>query len=66
MGEETGRKLGMPVDQFTDAAYNKLVAGEENIFISSVGGSSIEQFLEIVNKREEAFNRLSALFRSFH
>lgn len=63
MGAEVGRKLGMPLDQFTDEAWKELCSGKQNIFVGTVGASSKEQFMEIVARREEAFDRLSSLFR---
>lgn len=64
MGVEAGRKMGMPVEQFTEEAYGELVNETENIVIGNVGGSSKEQFLEISEKRQEAFDRLTVLLRS--
>jgi short-subunit dehydrogenase involved in D-alanine esterification of teichoic acids len=64
MGVEAGRKMGMPVELFTEEAYGELVNGTENIVIGNVGGSSKEQFLEIAEKRQEAFERLTVLLRS--
>ncbi|KAF2797527.1 oxidoreductase [Melanomma pulvis-pyrius CBS 109.77] len=63
MGIEAGRALGMPVEQFTHEAYLELVRGNENIIIGGVGGSTKEQFLEIVERRKEAFERLGKLLR---
>jgi len=65
MGAEAGRKMGMPVEQFTEEAYRELVNEVENIVIGNVGGSSKEQFLEIAEKRQEAFERLTLLMRSY-
>jgi short-subunit dehydrogenase involved in D-alanine esterification of teichoic acids len=64
MGVEAGRKIGMPVELFTEEAYGELVNETENIVIGNVGGSSKEQFLEIAEKRQEAFERLTVLLRS--
>lgn len=63
MGAEAGRALGMPVEQFTQEAYLELVRGKENIVIGGVGGSTKEQFLEIVERRKGAFERLGKLLR---
>lgn len=64
VGAEVGRKMGMPVERFTDEAWKELESGKENVIIGSVGGSSKEQFSEIVERREEAFGRLAKLLRS--
>ncbi|KAF2190157.1 short-chain dehydrogenase/oxidoreductase [Zopfia rhizophila CBS 207.26] len=63
MGQEAGRAIGMPVTAFADAAYKELTGGNENIIIGSVAASSMEQFMEIVNLRREAFDRLAMLLR---
>ena len=39
----------MPLDQFTDAAYNGLAAGKDQIVVGSIGLS--ETFNEIIDKR---------------
>jgi len=46
MGEEKGRQLGMPLDDFTDAA-NGLSSGSDQIIIGSV------TFQDIVDKEED-------------
>ncbi|KAF2736062.1 putative NADP(+)-dependent dehydrogenase [Polyplosphaeria fusca] len=60
-----GRKMGMPVEAFTDAAYAGIAAGTDNVLVGSIGGSSEEQFVDIVDRREAAFDRLSELIRKF-
>ena len=61
MGSETGRQLGMPVDKFTDAAYEGLASGKDQIVIGAIGPA--ETFNEIVDKRRLAFENLSKLMR---
>ncbi|KAF2260138.1 oxidoreductase [Lojkania enalia] len=56
-----GQKLGMPVSEFTDLAYKELASENEEIIIGSIGGSTREQFMEIVDKRREAFYRIMQL-----
>ncbi|KAF2112879.1 oxidoreductase [Lophiotrema nucula] len=65
MGEK-GRKMGMPADEFAEATYSELTKGTENVIIGTIGGSSVEQFVEIVDKREEAFQRLVELLKTLH
>jgi short-subunit dehydrogenase len=65
MGAEAGRKMGMPVEQFTEETYGELVNGIENIVIRNVGGSTKEQFLEIAERRQEAVERLTILIKSY-
>ena len=57
MGEERGRSMGMPVNEFTDKAYAGLVSGTDHVIIGSVGPEDL--FLEIAHKRREAFDSLS-------
>lgn len=48
MGEEAGRRLGMPLNAFTEEAYKELAAGNDQIVIGSVGPA--ETFNEIIDK----------------
>jgi hypothetical protein len=48
----------MPVNQFAEQVYKELVSGNENIIIGSVAGSTHEQFMEIVDRRDQAVERL--------
>ncbi|KAJ5691961.1 hypothetical protein N7462_001384 [Penicillium macrosclerotiorum] len=64
MGEETGRSLGMPLEEFTDQAFSGLAVGKDQVIIGSVG--PVETFNEIVDKRREAFSNLAKLMRSSH
>lgn len=66
MGEEVGRKMGVPVTQFVDETWAEMVAGEKDIYVGSIGASTKEQFMEIADKRAEAIERLNKLLRSFH
>lgn len=66
MGSESGRKFGMLMEDFVDQAYVGLAGGRTEIFPGCIGGSTKDQFMDIVEKRDEAFARLSKLVRSFH
>jgi short-subunit dehydrogenase len=61
MGEKAGRAFGMPMDEFVEQTWAGLVKGKNDIFPGTVGGSTKEQFLEIVRVREEAVDRMSAM-----
>jgi hypothetical protein len=61
MGEEAGRKLGMPLDIFTEEAYKGLAAGHDQIVIGSIGPA--ETFNEIIDKRRSAFTSLAKMMR---
>jgi len=61
MGEEKGRQLGMPLDQFTDAAYRGIASGSDQVVIGSVGPE--ETFNDIINKRRTACENLSKILR---
>ncbi|CAO2648852.1 Nn.00g098010.m01.CDS01 [Neocucurbitaria sp. VM-36] len=63
MGKESGSKYGMPLTDFVDQAYAELAEGRGDIYPGTVGGSTKEQFLELVKLRDEAFSRLSSLVR---
>ena len=61
MGEEKGRAVGMPLDEFTDQAYKGLAAGKDQVFIGSIGPP--EPFYDIVNKRRTAAENLAKVMR---
>ncbi|KAH4206120.1 hypothetical protein HBI26_048790 [Parastagonospora nodorum] len=63
MGKSAGRSFGMSLDEFVEETWAGLEANENDIFPGTVGGSTKEQFLEIVRLREEAFDRISGLVR---
>ena len=64
MGDR-GRSIGMPLDEFSDKAYEGLMAGEDQIIIGTVGlageGGPAEMFLEVVEKRRSVFEWLSKM-----
>lgn len=63
MGKKEGSAFGMPMEDFVRDAWAGLVEGNNDIFPGTVGGSTKEQFLEIVRVREEAVDRLSGLMK---
>ena len=62
MGEEAGRKLGMPLDAFTEEAYEELSSGKDQIIIGSIGPA--DTFNEIIDKRRAAFEALTKMIRA--
>lgn len=60
MGEEIGRKIGMPLDAFTEEAYSGLVAGNPTTYVGSIGNADI--FKEVVEKQMFLFNFLTGIF----
>lgn len=64
MGKESGSKFGMPLADFVGQASAGLAEGKVEIYPGTVGGSTKEQFLELVEKRDEAFARLSKLLQN--
>jgi short-subunit dehydrogenase involved in D-alanine esterification of teichoic acids len=56
-----GRKMGMPADEFIDAAYKGLVAGSDQIVIGTIGPQ--ERFDGIINQRRAAFEDLAKLMQ---
>jgi hypothetical protein len=55
----------MPLDDFSDQAYEGLMAGKDHIIIGTVGpagpGSPAELYLEVVQKRSSVFEWLSKM-----
>ncbi len=64
MGDARGRGLGMPIDDFINAAYHGLASGSDQIIIGSVGPA--EPFNDIVDKRRAAFQNLAKMMRGAH
>jgi short-subunit dehydrogenase len=64
LGRPAGRAFGIPIEDFVSETWPGLIAGERDVFPGTVGGSTKEQFLEIVRVRDEAFGRISALVRT--
>jgi hypothetical protein len=64
MGDH-GRKIGMPLDEFSDKAYELLMTGKDQIIIGTVGpagaGGPAEMFLEVIEKRRSVFEWLSRI-----
>ncbi|KAF2810409.1 short-chain dehydrogenase/oxidoreductase [Mytilinidion resinicola] len=58
-----GREMGMPVADFTDAAFAGLASGNDEIFIGDLSVVSAERLGRIVNERRSAFNDLSKMLR---
>jgi hypothetical protein len=61
MGEEAGRKVGMPIDAFTEEAYAGLLTGKDLVSIGSIGEPGV--FNDIVEKRMSLFNLLAKMMR---
>ena len=53
--------MGMPVDMFTEKAWQGLVSGSDQIVIGAIGPE--ETFREIVSKRRAAFDGLARMIR---
>lgn len=62
MGKEVGSKLGMPLDTFADLAFQRLVAGQDQIVIGSIGPA--ERFNAIIDQRRAAFEDLAEVMRA--
>ncbi|KAL4945677.1 hypothetical protein BDV06DRAFT_219070 [Aspergillus oleicola] len=61
MGTQKGRNLGMPVDEFTDKAFEGLLEGKDQIVIGAIGEPGV--FNGIVDKRREVFGGLARVMR---
>ena len=64
MGEAAGRTFGMPLDAFTDEAWSRLRAGDDEIIIGTIGGTPRDKLLELFAQRDAAFGRLSLIKRN--
>ncbi|KAK9235088.1 putative short-chain dehydrogenase reductase [Lipomyces kononenkoae] len=64
LGEEQGRSMGMPVNEFVQKAYDKISAGEEIVIIGPF--FSEEKYMDVVTKRQQLLDGLSnMLLRHF-
>ena len=67
MGEDAGRKIGIPLDVFTEEAFKELSSGNDQIIIGNIGpGAGIiprEEFNALVDKRRSTFTSLATLMR---
>lgn len=67
MGVETGRKMGMPLDVFSEQAFQGLISGSDQIIIGNIGpGAGIvpkEEFDTLVDKRRSIFTALAKRMR---
>jgi short-subunit dehydrogenase len=60
---EIHANYGMLLEDFVNEAWVGLIKGSENIYPGCVGGTTKEQFLELVKIRDEATGRMSGLLR---
>jgi short-subunit dehydrogenase involved in D-alanine esterification of teichoic acids len=63
MGQEAGRKLGMPLGAFADLAYEGLAAGEDQLVIGTLFGQPEGTLDGIIDKRRTAFEALAERMR---
>ena len=61
MGEDRGRIFGMPLEEFSNKAFDGLFSGSDQIVIGSIGPE--DTFNEIVDKRRTAFQNLAKMMR---
>ncbi|KAH8898976.1 NAD(P)-binding protein [Thozetella sp. PMI_491] len=61
MGEEAGRSMGMPVDQFVDETYAQLAAGAESVMVGTLGGTPKEEVYEVIERLGKMRDRLTTL-----
>jgi hypothetical protein len=59
MGVEVGRKLGMPLDQFTAAAWAGLTSGDEEIYVGVLMPVIDSDYQELVKRRRKAITGLT-------
>lgn len=64
MGEQVGRNVGMPLDQFVNEAFEGFQAGRDQIIVGSIGPAEV--FHEIVDKRRKVFDQLAQMMRQMH
>ncbi|KAL8867919.1 MAG: hypothetical protein Q9174_005345, partial [Haloplaca sp. 1 TL-2023] len=51
---KNGRQMGMPLDQFTNEAYEGLAAGKEEVVV----GKSVEWYEAFEPQRQEVFRKM--------
>lgn len=59
MGEERGRKIGMPVQDFTEQVYAQLAEGKEMVVVGSAVGTSHEEMRALIEKRAAVSDALN-------
>lgn len=64
MGVENGRALGMPVNEFTEIAYNELVKGSDMIVVGSIATEPREVYMDLVERRRKIFDKLAGAMLS--
>ncbi|KAK7955663.1 oxidoreductase- short-chain dehydrogenase/reductase family [Apiospora aurea] len=64
MGVENGRALGMPVEEFTDIAYEELSRGEDLVVVGSIATESREVYMALVERRRRIFDQLAGALLS--
>lgn len=62
MGQERGRSMGMPVQEFTEKTYSQLVTGCDDVLVGSVGRE--EPYLELFRSRKQQADDLTKLVLS--
>lgn len=50
----------MPIDQFTNEAYEQLLQGDEVVVIGSIATEPRESYIEMVEKRRQIYSKLSS------
>ncbi|KJZ72287.1 hypothetical protein HIM_08328 [Hirsutella minnesotensis 3608] len=64
MGEERGRALGMPVDEFVDQTFEQLSREKEEISIGAIGAVAREPYIALLETRRTMFETLSDVIQS--
>lgn len=68
MGDH-GRKIGMPLEEFSNKTYELLETGQDQIIIGTVGppstGGQAEMYREVVEKRRSVFEWLSKIMLAY-
>ena len=59
-GKAEGRAMGMPLDQFTDEAYQALASGKDQLVIGGLGPVT-KGFYELLEKKNEVFTGLTKM-----
>ncbi|KAE9579592.1 hypothetical protein CGMCC3_g4361 [Colletotrichum fructicola] len=62
MGQERGRSMGMPVQEFTEKTYSQLVSGCDDVLVGSVGRE--KPYLELFRSRKQQADDLTKLVLS--
>jgi hypothetical protein len=64
MGAEAGGKFGMPLDAFTNQAFDGIASGKDEVYVGTLLNS--DKFLDLVDMRRTMVEGLAAVMQGGH